>query len=568
MAKVYVIGYNRKEGRVIQMNKGIPIGVQDFRKLREEGYYTVDKTMMIADFLQRKSEVTLITRPRRFGKTLNMSMLAEFFDITKDSKVLFKGLAIMDTHYAKEMNQYPVIFISFANCKGNFEYTRKFLFESLKKEYKRYNSYFTSSQYDEESRRQVQEVYDAIQNEQNLVDIASAISVLCEFLYTVFKKKAMVLIDEYDTPFIEAHVHGYYDKVHDALASLLRTSLKGNDFLQYGMLTGIQRVAKENVFSDLNNLVVCTVKDKQYNSYFGFTKEETKSILEAYGLTYSNKVKEMYDGYKFFNISMYNPWSIINYVDTQELIPYWVNTSSNTMIKNAMENCESSFNKAFELLIEHGYVETQVLMDTSFYEQSQASSLWGLFVNAGYLTIDETISISDNWYKIRIPNKEVRSEFRNITAHYLKIEDMRMTTMMMALKQNDMPTFFQNYQDTLMHLPSYHDLKDENSYHVMMLGMCAWLSVEYTILSNKESGIGRADIILKKKKEYLPNIVIEFKYTKKAAKTDDLKLLAVEGLTQIKEKNYTAGLQGSTVCISLAHHGKQVFMEYEELDME
>lgn len=551
------------------MKRKIPIGIQDYRKLRTENYFIVDKTLMIADFLQRGSEVTLITRPRRFGKTLNMSMLAEFFDITKDSKSLFEGLAIMDTPYAKEMNQYPVIFLSFANCKGNLDNVKKLLFSLFRQLYAKSICYLDSDAIIDDTKARYLETYAAICEGKNFLYLNEALILLCEVLYTYYGKRVMLFLDEYDTPFIEAHVHDYYDEIHDVLASLLRISLKGNDYLQYGMLTGIQRVAKENVFSDLNNLVVCSVKDKEYDSYFGFTKEETKKLLEEYNLSYSEDVKQMYDGYHIGDKEIYNPWSIINYASTSELRAFWINTSANTMIKKAMNQCEQAFKEEFELLIQQGFIETEVLLETSFFEQSQTSSLWGLFVNAGYLTIDEVISIEDNWYKIRIPNKEVRNEFRSLTANYLKIEDVRMTAMMMALKRKDVNAFFQIYQDVILQLPSYHDLRKENSYHLMMLGMCAWLSNEYSILSNRENGEGRADIILKKKKNNLPNIILEFKFIKKDdVKSDDLEKLAQEGLVQIKERKYAIDLQETTICIGLAHQGKLAAMKYKEINFE
>lgn len=551
------------------MKRKIPIGIQDYRKLRTENYFIVDKTLMIADFLQRGSEVTLITRPRRFGKTLNMSMLAEFFDITKDSKSLFEGLAIMDTPYAKEMNQYPVIFLSFANCKGNLDNVKKLLFSLFRQLYAKSICYLDSDAIIDDTKARYLETYTAICEGKNFLYLNEALILLCEVLYTYYGKRVMLFLDEYDTPFIEAHVHDYYDEIHDVLASLLRISLKGNDYLQYGMLTGIQRVAKENVFSDLNNLVVCSVKDKEYDSYFGFTKEETKKLLEEYNLSYSEDVKQMYDGYHIGDKEIYNPWSIINYASTSELRAFWINTSANTMIKKAMNQCEQAFKEEFELLIQQGFIETEVLLETSFFEQSQTSSLWGLFVNAGYLTIDEVISIEDNWYKIRIPNKEVRNEFRSLTANYLKIEDVRMTGMMMALKRKDVNAFFQIYQDVILQLPSYHDLRNENSYHLMMLGMCAWLSNEYSILSNRENGEGRADIILKKKKNNLPNIILEFKFIKKDdVKSDDLEKLAQEGLDQIKERKYAIDLQETTICIGLAHQGKLAAMKYKEINFE
>lgn len=321
----------------------------------------------------------------------------------------------------------------------------------------------------------------------------------------------MLFIDEYDTPFIEGHTGGFYDEIRSGLAGLLHNALKLSPSLQYAMLTGIQRVAKENIFSDLNNLIVCTVMDKRYDQYFGFTEKETEELLKYYDLRLNDEVKEMYDGYHIGEVEIYNPWSIINYADNEKLVSYWVNTSSNIMIKKAMEESDESFKNGYESLIKQGYLDTQITLETSFYEQSETQSLWGLFINAGYLTIDHCIY--ENRYRIKIPNKEVQKEFMSLTAYQLKVSDNDLGTISYALRSGDKDLFVEIYQQILMTLPSYYDLKDENSYHIMVLGMCAYLSGDYEVKSNKEIGKGRCDIILKAKK-VLPSYVIEFKYTK------------------------------------------------------
>lgn len=548
----------------------IPIGIQDYRKLRIGNYYTVDKSLMIAEFLERGFEATLVTRPRRFGKTLNMSMLSEFFDITKDSKALFNGLAIMDTPYVDEMNQYPVIFISFKDCKGSYEDIVKYTKLSILSEFKRYKYIFKNM--DEFDIPRYEKMIECLSQDEVAIlrDANNAIAFLANQLELYYEKKVMVFIDEYDTPFIEAHIKGCYDKVHDDLSSLLRTVLKGCESVYLAMLTGIQRVAKENIFSDLNNLAVCTVRDKDYSQFFGFTKEEVKTLLEENGIPYNEEVKQMYDGYRFADMEIYNPWSIINYTRTRELKPYWVNTSSNSMIKNAMGNSDRLFNQGFEKLIMNKYLDTQIQMETSFYEQSQTPSLWGLFVNAGYLTIEE--ELYGKRVRLRVPNNEVSEEFISLTENYLKVNEGSLNNLFYPLLEKDVPSFFEEYQRILLTIPSYYDLKDENSLHVLMLGMSVYLKTDYDILSNIEIGKGRPDIVLKKKKEALPNIVIELKYSKKAdiskedAESDDnLKKLASDALKQIKDCNYTTGLQGDTICIGLAHAGKQACMEYEEI---
>lgn len=316
--------------------KKIPIGTKSFSRLVEGNYYFVDKTLMIKEFLDRVTDVTLITRPRRFGKTINMSMMAEFFDITKDSKEIFKGTKIMETPYAAEINQYPTIFISFADAKRDKETVVSTIRTQIQNQWDKYDFVFENlKRFKKTNYERLYEVL-ADNNKNNLKGIDDAISFLMERMEDYYGKEVMVFIDEYDTPFVEAHIGGFYDEVRGGLAGLLHNSLKTSTSLKYAMLTGIQRVAKENVFSDLNNLDVYTVIDNDYSEYFGFSIEETKELLEYYDLELNDEVKEMYDGYKMGDKEIYNPWSILNYARRKVLVPYWVNTSANTMLKQAI----------------------------------------------------------------------------------------------------------------------------------------------------------------------------------------------------------------------------------------
>ena len=546
------------------MKKRIPLGLQSYDKLKTGNYYVVDKSLMIQDFLSRGNEVTLITRPRRFGKTLNMSMMASFFDITKDSQELFKDTAIMKSEHASAMNQYPTIFLSFANAKNSKQELTKAIKYQLRKEYDRHQQVFDRemSEFDADEYLKIRKTL--LDTENGETDgLGNTLAFLIEKLEKHHGRKVMVFIDEYDTPFIEAHVNGFYDEVRSGLSSLLHNALKASTSLQHAMLTGIQRVAKENIFSDLNNLVVCTVKDREYAQYFGFTEEETKTMLEYYGLELNEEVKAMYNGYRFGDEEIYNPWSVLNYASRRALEPYWVNTSSNKMIRKAMEGRDLTFARGYEKLIETGRLETLVRMETSFFEVSSTDSLWGLFVNAGYLTIERVISAFHGRYVLRIPDQEVQQEFQDLTASYLNVSESYLSVMFDGLRYEERQQFECSYADMLLSLPSYHDLKDENSYHVLFLGMCAWLSNEYDIISNREEGKGRCDIILKAKKESLPSYVLEFKYLKEAD-TERLEESAKEAVLQIKEKHYDAELQGRTILIGLAHAGKEVWIEWQE----
>lgn len=543
------------------MRKAIPLGVVDYETLKNQNYFFIDKSMMIYDFLMRKSTVTLITRPRRFGKTINMSMMSSFFDITKDSKEIFKDTKIVETEYISEMNQYPTIFISFANAKNDKWNVVKEIKLQLRKEYDRYAHVFEQKMTVFEQNEYESLVQGLMTKNDGILDnIIDALSFLMERLEKYYHKKVMVFIDEYDTPFIEAHVGGYYEELRGGLSSLLHNALKTSTSLHYAMMTGIQRVAKENIFSDLNNLVVCTVKDPEYSQYFGFTKEETKQTLEYYDLSLNDEVKSMYDGYHFGEHDIYNPWSILNYASRKVLEPYWVNTSSNTMIKKAISSSDEAFERGYEELIRNGKLETTVKMDTSFFEVNNTENLWGLLVNAGYLTLHKTISIQDSLYIIKIPNQEVQLEFRKLTAYHLKATETDLTVLFNSLKCCRKEDFEDRYRKILLTLPSYHDLKDENSYHMMLLGMCAWLSNEYEVISNREVGKGRCDIILKSKKSQI-SYILEFKYTNDSSV--DLKQLAKSAIDQIDSRRYDSELSGTVIHIGLAHYQKNVEIEWQ-----
>lgn len=537
--------------------KKIPIGLKDYKKLKEENYYVVDKSLMIKEYMDRGSEVTLITRPRRFGKTINMSMLAEFFDITKDSRELFKDTAVMQTSAAGEINSYPTIFLTFADAKGSKENIIYQIKSQLMTAYDAYAHVYEQLKTFE--RVKFERISKGLMEEENvsLDKLTNAISFLMLKCHQYYGKKVMLYIDEYDTPFIEAHTLGFYDELRGDLASMLHTSLKTSNDLQYAMLTGIQRVAKENIFSDLNNLLVCTVKDQEYAEYFGFTKEEVKTLLKAYDFVYDDAVRQMYDGYNMGGIDIYNPWSIINYVNRGELIPYWVNTSSNKMMKAAMQDCDASFKEGYEELIKTGTVSTLVNFETSFYEIKETSSLWGLFVNAGYLTVEKIMDLLLGKYVLRIPNKEIVSEFSSLTAHYLHIDENSLDILMDKFLQQNWEAFLDGYQKILMNTMSYFDLINENSYQTLLLGMLMRLDNRYEITSNREQGEGRYDICLKNRNQKEASILIELKYTKD--EHADLERLAQQGCNQITEKQYDCGMQ-NVVKIGLAHCGKQVKM--------
>ena len=556
---------DKEYANVQLMKKKIPVGLSNYRRLKIENYYVVDKSMLIKEFLDSACVVTLITRPRRFGKTLNMSMLSEFFDCTKDAKTLFKDTAIMNTEYASARNQYPTIFLSFADCKGRNDDIKISIFYLLRTKMAEYLNLLDNENVDGDLKERYQMIYRALAGETDFTRIQFSIVLMCELLYKVYGKPVILLIDEYDTPFIEAHVNECYDQVHGSLAGMLSRALKDNPFLQYAMLTGIQRVAKENIFSGLNNLKVHTVASSNYASYFGFVEEEVKAMLEYYGLPYSDAVKAMYDGYHIGDEDIYNPWSVINYVSEKQLAPYWVNVSSSGMIKKAMEEADAEFHAQYETLIKTRNLEAVVDLQTSFYEYSSNASLWGLFVNAGYLTIT---GVDDGLYSLVVPNEEVMEAFKTLTLDYMKKDPDGFTKMMRGLTRKNPQMFLENYRKFLLKTTSYHDLINENSYHTLLLGMCACLYADYEVKSNQEAGKGRYDIILQCKTNKYPSYIIELKYLKKEEYEKRPELLqekCKEAVEQIEANQYDIAISGNVIYIALAHSGKDVEMVWKEI---
>lgn len=540
------------------------LGYEDFREIRERNIYYVDKTKMIGQFLEAQNKVTLVTRPRRFGKTLNMSMLAEFFDITKDSRDVFAGTQIMDTDWVEEMNRYPVISLSFGNVRGDdaLFLLRQLAYEIMR-EYQRYAFLWEESRLPQQMRDDLKKTYRDMCGRHSSKEfgyLSDSLTELCTALEMYYSRKVYVFIDEYDTPFIDAMIEGFYDEVRKVLSVMLSSVLKGNPSLQGAYLTGIQRVAKENIFSGLNNIAVCTACSSEYADCFGFTEQETAQLLESCGMSLDDNVRSMYDGYCFGDRHIYNPWSVIYYAKRKELEAFWVNTSENSLIRRAMADLKDEFAPGYEELIEKGTYETMVRTDCSFYEEQSVESLWGLLLNSGMVTAEK--AAADGLCTLRIPNQEVKRAFRDLTASYLGVKEGSMFRLFYYLMKKDMERFAENYRKLLSALPSYHDLKEENSYHMMMLGMCTFITQDYDVRSNRESGRGRSDILLKAKVKDRPDIVMEFKYTKDKEK--DLNDLARQALEQIREKDYAAELDGKALCIGLAHRGKNAVIAYEE----
>lgn len=397
----------------------LPIGKDDFRAIRSGFYYYVDKSLMIKDFIEMGDEVALIARPRRFGKTLNMTMIREFFDITLDSRELFEGLQIMGTPYAEKLNTIPVIYMTFKDCKGaSVEELIYLLKKELLREYLRFGEavekQLKEDSYDREN------YHDNIRKlkDQNspYIYLTDSLADLIRIIYSCYQKKPILLIDEYDQPIMSSHEFHYHDVIATFFSSFYGMALKGNSSLEQALLTGVQRVAKESIFSQLNNPQIYTVMDQEYAPYFGLNEEETQGLLEDYGLELTSEVRQMYDGYRIGGQDMYNPWSILNYAKRKRLENFWVRTSSNYLVREALAHADQSFWSSFDYLAAGKETTVWLTLDTAFVERESNYSLWGLLANAGYITIMKWID--SNSAVVRIPNGEVMAEFQMLITCY------------------------------------------------------------------------------------------------------------------------------------------------------
>lgn len=542
----------------MNVKRKLPIGTDDFRKLRENKFYYVDKTLMIKDFIEMKDEVALVARPRRFGKTLNMTMLREFFDITVDSREIFDNLSIMETEYASQMNTKPVIFLTFKDCKGtNSEQMFAILKAELYREYLRHEKNMRDKLKDS---YETEDFYAAIEvlrdKESSCNEFGTALLLLTQVVKEAYQISPILLIDAYDQPIISSYERGYHDEIGDFFSNLYGSAMKGNQALGQALLTGVQRVAKESIFSQFNNARVYTVLHKQYAPYFGLSAKETEQLLHDYDLELNDRVQKKYDGYVFGNIEMYNPWSVLNYADMRELDNYWVNTSSNYVVRKALKMADRRFWEDFEQLVSGKTIPVWLTLETSYIERDSDYSLWGLLVNSGYLTAAERIDA--NTASIKIPNDEVMSEFQVLISEISGVNGMDLQQMLACLLKKDMKRFFSLYQDIVISCTSYMDAK-ENAYHMLFLGMCITLRGVYHVSSNIEAGYGRSDITLQSLSPAHSHIIIEFKQGK------DIEGLKQEALQQILDNKYYTGLRGEVVCIGLAHDKKKCGMTYKIL---
>ena len=543
--------------------KRIPIGLSDFKHLIEEDFYYFDKTNFIEQVIQDGAQVKLFTRPRRFGKTLNMSMLKYFFDIkeAEENRKLFKNLYIEKTENFREQGQYPVIFLSLKDLKATtweeMEKDIKSTIASLFLEYE--DLYYELGEFDKPLFKKI-----AIK-EVDIENLKDALKVLVKILYKKYNEKVVVLIDEYDSPLVSAYINGYYEKVKNFFKTFYSTVLKDNTCLQMGVLTGIIRVIKAGIFSDLNNLRTYTILSDDYTDSYGLTEEEVEKSLKDYGLEYEiSKVKDWYDGYKFGNSEVYNPWSILNFLQDKELRAYWVDTSGNDLINNVLKMKNKNIITALERLF-NGEGLRQNLSGTSDLSKILSNDeIWELLLFSGYLTIEEKID-QDN-YILRLPNKEVKSLFRKTFIETYIARGSKLSFLMESLIGNKIEDYEENLQEILLTSVSYNDTKKGNEafYHGLIMGMGLYLEGEYITKSNIESGLGRYDFSVEPKNKNKRAFIMEFKSTDSVEKLEEV---SKEALKQIEAKKYDISLKQNGIkeitYLGIAFCGKQIKMSYK-----
>ena len=549
-----------KEVEEMRDKKPLPIGIDDFKTIIEEDYYYADKTKMIESLLDDGAGVTLFTRPRRFGKTLNMSMLNYFFNLKnkEENRKLFENLYISKSKYMNQQGEYPVIYLSFKDIKAlNWEkcyYLTRRLITYLYNEFEFLREKLNKKDLSD---------FDKVWLDEEGADWENSLKNLLRYLYEYHNKKVVVLIDEYDTPIVSGYNNGYKKEVLDLYRSLYSTVLKSNAHLQFSVMTGILRIAKEGIFSGLNNLKVNSIFSEKYSEYYGMTEEEVLEGLKYYNLEYEiNDVKDWYDGYQFGNIEVYNPWSIINFLDNGKLKPYWQGTAGNETINELLDRGNKEIFDDLEKLFRKEIVYKKIRDFTEFTDD--INEIWELFLYSGYLTTSG--KQKDREYPLRIPNREIMEFFEDrfidrFTGNYQKFSDT-----IRYLRAGNIEKFGEILQNEVISSLSYFDTdKDEKYYKVFLIGIFVALMNDYVRLSERESGHGRADLILEPKKKENPGYIFEFKV---ANSEEELESYAEEGFEQIKEKKYDTELinHGVTeiIYIGLAFYKKKLKMKYEK----
>ena len=551
----------------------LPVGIDDFRKLRESHFYYVDKTRLIEQLLLNWSEVTLFTRPRRFGKTLNMSMLKSFFDIGTD-KALFDGLYISGNKELCDeyMGKYPVIFLSLKGVEGlTYEEAFEAFVRIMGKEVNRVSFLADSDKLTQIEREQYKGLT-IMKNGRLAFDkekLISSLQLLSQLLYKHYGKKTVILIDEYDVPLDKAFQNGYYNEMVSLIRGLFGQALKTNEFLQFAVLTGCLRISKESIFTGLNNFKVMSITDSRFDEQFGFTDEEVRKLLSDYGMdSHFDEVKEWYDGYHFGRADVYCPWDVINHADhlrddgDAKPQTYWINSSGNSLVRRLINRADSSTKDEIERLIAGEAIEKVIRQDLTYDEiENSIDNIWSVLFTTGYLTKVGEVKLADSEsyaYKLIIPNKEVREVFVLQIQEWFKAvvanDNDTMKLLSKAILDKDETILARQLNIVMGRMISILDTKapddmKENFYHGLLLGLLRGSNPEWLIRFNRESGDGFSDILIKPENPDL-GIVIEVKYAKEFKELD---AACDAAMAQIKEKRYDETLRDEGRCDILAY---------------
>ena len=542
--------------------KAVPVGIEDFERIINEDYYYVDKTQLIEELLINRAPVTLFTRPRRFGKTLNMSMIKYFFDVKnkEENKKLFENLKISNSEYMSEQGKYPVIFISLKDLKAD---TWKECLKRLKLFI--FDLYVEFEYIREKMNEWDKRKFEKVLYEQEDADYIMSLKFLADSLYKYYGEKVIILIDEYDAPIINAFDKGYYNEAINFFQTFYSSALKTNNSLKYGILTGITRIIKEGIFSGLNNLKVDTILNKKYSEYFGLLESEVIEMLDYFGMKYKiEEVKEWYNGYLFGESEVYNPWSIVNYIDNGEIKAYWANISGNTLLENMLNHAGESVYENLKRFTDGESIEKYISDGTTIKSLlSNDDEIWQLLLYSGYLTKDEKQEkeSDSNVYNLKIPNKEIRKYFGNMFLNRFFGTEVKTNILIKALEGGDIKKFEETLGEIMINMLSHFDLDKEMEkiYQVFMIGLVGFLMGKYEIISNDESGYGRYDLAMIPIKSNEKAYLMEFKISKTKKGMEES---AEKALKQIDEKKYDTKLKArgikNILKIGIAFYGKEV----------